>query len=570
MKNLCSLLSLTNKPLDMQELGYIYPQSDINIVQEKVDKIYTDKAKYEAVLSKVVDFVADFPLLTDQERYEYRQAQKYNSRLMAGIGPLEARLRWMKASHELDMKQPDKDLILQFSIKRNIQPAQAANEIDVNLDVVFYPPYIVERAKYMLNRYRTFTWAGEPVWENAESIGGDDISGSPAHRMKWMDKAAQEEDRLFGLGKTPIMDLVTKRKKFWKKLKDFVNKYEKSYIQDSMQMSAGKPTSTLSPAKLQEIYDSEAVEKDVITNVPISDFSGFIARMNQEDIIKYQMIKDNQDEFGFIFTTMALVGTFLISTLPAFIVSFLAAPFAVLVATFPALGPVMAMVPTALMPALTLLGKSAAAAAVAKILPKGVRKAINVLAPVAGGDFSDIDVGQAIADAPEAIVKATSDGLVTVAKTVTTAPSISAPTVTMSAPKISTPTTTMSAPKISTPTTTLSSPTISKETIGDKIENEAERALNREIDKLKAEKAKFLATLTPENARKWLLAEAKRRLALALAPKQYPTINSDGQLVATKDPLAVADKVVEGPKKSGMGNLLLIGAAVAAGAMVLS
>lgn len=140
----------------------------------------------------------------------------------------------------------------------------------------------------------------------------------------------------------------------------------------------------------------------------------------------------------------------------------------------------------------------------------------------------------------------------------------------MSAPKISTPTTTMSAPKISTPTTTLSSPTISKETIGDKIENEAERALNREIDKLKAEKAKFLATLTPENARKWLLAEAKRRLALALAPKQYPTINSDGQLVATKDPLAVADKVVEGPKKSGMGNLLLIGAAVAAGAMVLS
>lgn len=575
MKSLASLMSLSSLPIEQaNELGYYYPQEDINTTSRKVSELKLKQKQYAEVLAKVQDFIADFPLLSDYERIKYREAQKYNTRINAGLGPLEAKLRWMKLSHALDFQQPDKNLILKYSIERSILPAEAATELNPQFDVVFYPPYIEERAKYMLNKYRIFTYAGEPTWEAGDYI----------HRMKWLDVASVEEDRLHGVGKTPIMDLATQRKANWKKLLDFVVKYQKGYMLDSMKATVGKPTSMISAAKLNEIYASPPVSKNLITSIPLSDFSTTIEKKNVEDVAKYEKLaqekieqeklelakKENQDsnELGFIFTTMAIIGTFLISTLPAFIVSFLAAPFAVLVTTFPALGPVMALVPEALMPLLTTLGQAEAAKAFAKIAPDGVRKAINVLAPMTGqGKMPTIsNVVEQVAKAPETIIKTVADGSMAVAETVVEA---------IAKPSLSLPNTgaiTVSAPKVTV--SSLSSSTLATSSIGRKVLSEANQYIDDKVNSLNQNIDGTLTKISNFDAEEALKREAEKRLMEALMPKtpQYP-IMENGQLVAaTKIGLDTYQKEADAnkPKETRGRNALLIAGALVGTALVIS
>jgi hypothetical protein len=575
MKKLSALLSLSSRPLDIPvEMGHIYSKKDIAETEEKVKTLKNRLKEYEKITSMVKDVVEDLPLLSSSERRKYKEAKKMTSRTNAGLGPLEARLRWMKTSHEFDYPQPDKHLILKYSIERDIMPGKAAEELDTQLDTVFFPPYIEDRAKYMLWKYRTFTYAGEPTWEQ----------GDYKHRRKWLMKAAEAEDEQWGIGKTPMQDLANTNIKNWEKLRDFVKGIGDPYIQDTISSSVGRGTSRFSAAQLAQVHASAPVSKDIITNVPLSNFSGMIASKNQEDAIERMKYEESVDEFGFIFTALAIAGTFITTTLPAFVVSFLGAPFAFLVANVPALGPVLSLVPEGLMPLLTQLGEAEAKKVVAKIAPAGVRKAVNVLAPETASSTPSIqsalpvslpslpsvpEVIKTVAKAPVTVVKAVGSGAGAVVKTVTSGVSISPP----SLPKVSTSGISISAPKdIKTPT--LASSTLSKSSLGRKVLSKANEAIEKEVSVLNTKKDQLVSSVRDFDMEAELKKKAEEELMKALMPKapSFPAIEN-GQLVAVDEgtidryqKAADANK----PKEKGMTNALLIGAAAVGAAVVMS
>lgn len=579
MKTLGSLLSLSSKPLDMPvEMGHIYSKSDIAKTDRKIKKMKSDLKRYSEVLSKVKDFVIDYPLLSDRERRDYKNAEKYSRRIRGAMQPLEARLRWMKASHELDFPQPDKHLILKYSIERNnIMPDVAAKELDEQLDTVFFPPYITERAKFMLWKYRTFTYAGEPTWE----------AGDYKHRRKWLFKAAAEEDKQWGIGKTPMQDIGKTNIKNWEKLRDFVIGMKGPYIQDTLSSAVGKGTSRFSAVQLAKAHNAPPVSKDIVTNVPLSDFSGYIAKKNQEDAVANSVRRRKEiemEEMGFfpaLIPALTAVGAFVTTTLPAFIVSFLSAPMAFLIANVPALGPVLSLVPEGLMPLLTMLGEAEAKKVVNKITPEGVRKAVNVLAPETARPTPSIqsalpvnipslpavpEVVKTVVSAPVTVVKAVASGTGTVVKAVTSGVSISSPSLpTISGGSIS-------APTISKPT--ISSSTLSESRLGRKILSKANEAISKEYDALEAKKDALVTKVTEFDAQKMLEEKAKEELMKALMPKpdQSAMIQNGHLVAAPKQEVDHYAKLAEQnkPKEKGLTNALLIGAAAVAGVAVLS
>lgn len=269
---------------DVIHFGYPYSDGELSALERRVLSMKAQIKNYSDLVARTEKHYGirsriDLPLIPASNRASYLNAKKKLSILRRDLDPVEREFKFKKLSRESARTQPTVFDIVEYAKKKNAYPKDITDQFYKDHLDFAYPTFILEKAKNLHYKHKTFVNADEPPIMSSH---------------KWYMEAIKQVEEDSNLTEKPLSKLVKKRKDAFDNMVKIIKNDHHKFIRLKTLQRLGRASN----AELNWIKEVE--DNAQMAGVNYQNEKVYVAPLSKEDqaLAVYQQQMNDLDEEG--------------------------------------------------------------------------------------------------------------------------------------------------------------------------------------------------------------------------------------------------------------------------------